>query len=212
MDDPSLAQLTRNDNPALQGYQFSGTESPVIAALRAKLNPEQMQNLQYGNIGPGGAAPNGRALAWTPYDPNQQLFDKHQHFGDTYDDPVYGKLQSMWTEPKKSQHDLDKWMPVVFGTALAAISGGAASPLLGTLFSAATQYGSNGKLDPKALALQTAAGFAPGLLGGIDPALAQAYRIGSSAYGLGNAGYQASRGNYAPAAGIGLNQLTRSLG
>jgi hypothetical protein len=205
MDDPTLADLYGTNNPALQGYKFTGTESPVIAALRAKLTPEQMQNLQAGAIGPGGTSPIGTALAWTPYDPNQQLFDSHQHYGDTVDDPVYGKLQSMWTEPRKSQHDVDRWMPVIFGAALAAISGGAAAPLLGTLFSAATQYGSTGKLNPTQLALQTAAGYAPGVLSSISPELAQGFNVASKAYGIGNAGYQATRDNYDPAINLAGN-------
>jgi hypothetical protein len=209
MDDPTLADLTRTNNPALQGWQAPG------------LTPEQQARFDAyakvaGSAGPGGYSPMGLPLSWVPADAQlRQEFmgapDSRQHFGQVVDDPVLGRIQSTYRDPPKPNIG-QRYMPLAFGAALAAISGGAAMPLLGTLFSAATQYGSTGKLNPTQLALQTAAGFAPGLLGGIDPALRSAYDIGSKAYGIGKAGYDASKGNYGPAAGIGLNQLTRGLG
>src|SRR4030095_6105283 len=180
-DDPGL--VTTN-NPALPNYVSVGTPSPLALAFQNNVDKAISEGrLQVGqSIGPGGRSQQGYAYSWLPYDPRQQLFDSHQHWGPTYDDPIFGKLQAMYTEPSKHAHDF--WeggglANTLFGTALGAITMGAAAPFLGPLFSAATQYGTKGKLDPLSLALSAA----PGVLGGIDPALAQAYKVGTSAYG-----------------------------
>lgn len=166
------------------------SESPVIAALRAKLSPDQMQQLQYGNIGPGGRDPaSGLAYSWLPYDPAQQLFDSHQHFGPTTEDPTYGKLQSMYTEPSKSAHQLDKVMPLVFGAALSAITAGAGSAFLGPLMKMAMSYGTSGGIDP----LSTALSFVPGAAGMVDPGLLPWVQGASGIY-------SASKGNPIPGA------------
>lgn len=169
MDDPTLAQLTATNNPALSNYQFTGTESPVVAALRAKLPPEQMQQLQYGNIGPGGRDPkSGRAYSWLPYDPAQKLFDSHQHFGPTYDDPTYGKLQSLYAEPSKSQRDFNKIGPILFGLGLSAVTGGAGASWLTPFLKSGIGYGATGNLNINPLDVAKSgaslAGFDPSLI------------------------------------------------
>ena len=106
-----------------------------------------------------------------------------------------------------------------YGVAIFAVTFigiGLAIIVLAPLLNAALQYSMGGKINPAQLALSVGGSFVPGLLGGIDPSIAQAYRIGSTALGAGSAINQASKGNYDPAinaaAGYGLKQLTGALG
>jgi hypothetical protein len=118
-----------------------------------------------------------------------------QHFGEVEQGP-YGAQQALYTDPKKPSFSA-KYMPLVFGGALAAITGGAAAPLLGGLMSAGINYGATGKFNPGSLG-----GAA---LGMINPALGQAY-------GIGKAAYDASKGNFMPAAGQVANYAWNNFG
>jgi hypothetical protein len=202
MDDPGSLdyynQLQTQSNPALQGQ--SNYVPPTLDPETQKKWDAYMR-VAGSDIHPQGAqgySPQGLPVSWVPADQElRQTFmgkpDEHQHFGEVIDDPVYGKIQSTYRDPPKPSFS-SKYMPLVFGGALAAITGGAAAPFLGPMFSAAMQYGTKGKIDPLSLGMSLGGSY----LGGINPALGQAFNIGK-------AGYAASKGNYAPGLGMAAN-------
>lgn len=204
MDDPQAGDfLPQAGQP---GYFITNNESPLAAPFRDKL-AEWVAAGNSSVIGPGGRSEQGYPLSWLPYDPNQGMSgigqgDSHTKFGPTYDDPFFGKLQSTYTEPSKAKRDRELLNQIVFGTALSAITAGAGSGLLAPLFKTAIGYGTTGSFDPKSIALSALTSAAGGF---IPPELAQALSVGSKAYGIGKAGYEASRGNYGPGTNLAAN-------
>src|SRR6478736_4613180 len=198
MDDPGSLNYYNEaqNNPALQGWK--GRD----------LTPEEQKRWeQYSAIAnqagpdqPG--VPQGHGLSYVTADPalrrefmGASADDERQHYGDVIQGPN-GPMQTTYRDPPKPNFGA-KYMPLAFGAALSAISGGAAAPFLAPLFTAATQYGSTGKLNAKNLALSLGGSMLGGAaLGGLDPGIAQAINYGKTVYGLGKAGYDASKGNY----------------
>lgn len=205
MDDPgSVAYYSQlNQNPGEPYWKGP----PISAEDQAKYD-KYMNIVQ--NYKPAGGAPlgpSGMPMSYVPADPDLQQFMSHdaqQHFGDVIDDPVYGKVQSTYRTHK--QNFGDKYMPLIFGAALSAISGGAAAPFLAPMFSAATQYGSTGKINPKQLAMSLGGSMLGTSLlgGGLDPGIGQAIGYGKKAYDVYNAGKAATKGNFGPGVGMGL--------
>lgn len=187
MDDPGSLDYYNQvqNNPALQGWK--GRD----------LTPEEQKRWdQYSAI--AGMEGPDKYHSYVTADPalREEFMGKpneRMHFGETVQGPN-GPMQSIYQEPKKPSFSA-KYMPLVFGGALAAITGGAAAPLLGGLMSAGINYGSTGKFN--------AGSLGGSVLGAINPALGQAY-------GLGNAAYQASKGNYSPGLGMAGNYAWNS--